>query len=40
MYMSAAPLTKAGAGRPLDCFNTCNQHFTGNTNFNLALDMQ
>lgn len=28
-----APLTKAGAGTPLECFNTCTQDFTGNTNF-------
>lgn len=26
-------LLRQGAGVPLDCFNTCNQYFTGNTNF-------
>lgn len=26
-------LLRQGAGIPLDCFNTCNLHFTENTNF-------
>ena len=26
-------LLRQGAGLPLDCFNTCNLHFTVNTNF-------
>lgn len=34
LYTSSLLLSlRQGAGVPLDCFNTCNQYFTGNTNF-------